>query len=338
MPRPRLRSLTLSVIGSTWLAFAPVLSAQSVGPLAKHITILGTIALEESDSVLTVAPTVVPDPLGGFIVADARDAQVRLYDESGRLKKLVARPGSGPGEVRAPTAVVRRADGHILVADVMAGAILEFDSAGSNELRRYPASFPITRLLDLGDALLASGVRATSRGEPPMLLHLWEGTFDRGGFFAIPAVRVPAPVAGTYGFTSAAVSGNEIFAVYSLSDTLYVFSLSGDPVKKIGLDLKHWSLPTGTADGPPGSPARRAWEERLTRIYDVHVVGDRILVQYAGRQDGELVWRLACITRDGEKLFDLDGTPRLLTVVGDRLYFVDAESLTEDRWVVASLR
>src|SRR5690625_3592045 len=103
------------------------LSAQSVGPLAKHVTIHGTIALEESDSVLTVAPTVVSDPLGGFIVADARDAQVRLYDHSGRLKKLVARPGSGPGEVQAPTAVVRRADGHILVADVMAGAILEFD-------------------------------------------------------------------------------------------------------------------------------------------------------------------------------------------------------------------
>src|SRR5690625_7643157 len=91
----------------------------------------------------------------------------------------------------------------------MAGDILEFYSTGSNELRRYPAPFPITRLLDLGDALLASGVHATSRGEPPMLLHLWEGTFDRGGFFAIPTFRVPAPVVGTYGFTPAPIRSKE---------------------------------------------------------------------------------------------------------------------------------
>ncbi|HEX6938571.1 MAG TPA: hypothetical protein VF158_04115 [Longimicrobiales bacterium] len=316
------------------------LSAQSVGPLGKYVTIHGTIALEESDSVLTVAPIVVPDPFGGFLVADAREAQVRLYDERGRVKKLVARPGSGPREVRVPTAVVRRlADGHILVADVLAGAILEFDSAGSNELRRYPVSFPISGLLDLGDALLTSGVPGTTRGgEPPMLLQFWDGTFDRGGFFPLPAVRVAPAVARTYGYTTATVSGDEIFAAYALSDTLYVFSRSGEPVEKIGLNLNYWSLPTTPPVGAPRSPARRAWEEQLTRISDVYVVGDRILVQYVGEKDGELVWRLACITRDGQKLFDLDDTPRLLTVVGDRLYFVDAGSLTDDRWVVVSLR
>lgn len=86
------------------------------------------------------------------------------------------------------------------------------------------------------------------------------------------------------------------------------------------------------------SPAWRAWEERLTEIASVHAVVDRILVQYYGRKGGDLVWRLACFTRDGKKLFDVADTPRLLTVAGDRLYFVDAESLTEDRWVVASLR
>src|SRR5690625_7972254 len=88
-----MKSLFPVVLITRLLLFPAPLSAQSVGPLAKHVTIHGTIALEESDSVLTVAPTVVSDPLGGFIVADARDAQVRLYDHSGRLKKLVAQIG-----------------------------------------------------------------------------------------------------------------------------------------------------------------------------------------------------------------------------------------------------
>lgn len=194
------------------------LSAQSVGPLEEHVTILGTIHLEESDSVMTVTPLVAPDPLGGFFVVDPQDGQVRLYDEDGRLKKLVARSGSGPGEVRTPSAAVRRGDGNIFVADPMAGHIVEFDRTGS--------------------------------------------------------------------------------------------------------------------------AARREWLRELHQMIGVHVVDDRILVQYANgsHRDEGAVLRLACVTRDGETLFDVAGTPRLLTVVGDRLYFVDAESLTDDRWVVESPR
>lgn len=79
----RLRSATRIV---PFLLLPASATAQSVGPLARHVAIHRTIALEESDSVITVSPVVAPDPHGGFFVADPRESQVRLYDENGPIQ------------------------------------------------------------------------------------------------------------------------------------------------------------------------------------------------------------------------------------------------------------
>lgn len=321
------------------LMLPSVAIAQSVGPLADHVDVLGSFWLEESDSVLTVSVFVTPDPVGGFIVADPRDAQVRLYDERGRLRKLVAKPGLGPGEVRVPLSGLRRPDGRLLVVDVGTSNILEFDASGDAELARYATPFQIVRLLNAGEDVIAVGTPPSSRsGPPPFLLHTWTDGAVSESFFRAPATRASPRTVIEYAFPSATVAGDRILATYTLSDTLYVYSRNREPVRKVSLGLRHWSQPESDPPGPPGSPVRRQWEEGLTRLSGAFLVGDRILVQYYGRQGGEFVWGLACLTRDGAVLFDILDTPRLLAVDGDRLYFVDAESLTEERWVIASLR
>lgn len=195
------------LIGLIWPGLA---AAQSVGALAEYMDVLGAIALEESDSVLTVNPVVAVDPSGGFIVADPRDAQVRLYDERGRLMRLVATRGSGPGEVQVPLAAVRKPAGHLLVADVGQSAILEFDESGAREIRRYPTPFQIVRLLDLEDRVLVVGAAPPSRtASATLLLHTWSDGSIGASFFPRPATRAspqdprPDPVLDRAGIGSA---------------------------------------------------------------------------------------------------------------------------------------
>jgi hypothetical protein len=50
-------------------------------------------------------------------VADERDGNVKLFDASGRYVRTLGRRGEGPGEFRAPLAVVFVSDSALLVAD-----------------------------------------------------------------------------------------------------------------------------------------------------------------------------------------------------------------------------
>lgn len=314
--------------------------AQSVGPLSDHLVVQRLIRLEESDSVLTVTPFVAPDPLGGFIVADPGGSQVRLYTKEGRLKRLVATPGSGPGEVRVPLSAVRKRDGHLLVADVGNSVVLEFNSAGDAELARYPTPFQIVRLLTTAEGVLALGSRIARSTEPaPFLMHRWREGAVVESYFRTPATTATARTTLEYGFANAAANGaGEIIATFTLSDTLYVYSGAGHLVSRIALEVSNWTVPETDPTGALGSPARAAWLEGMTTVSAAYPVDDRILVQIGERKNGDMTWRLLCITASGQTLFDVADTPKLLTVDGDDLYFVDYHSPTPDSWVVARLR
>jgi hypothetical protein len=328
-----------AVCVALWLACPAAALAQSVGPLEQHVRVVGTITLEESDSVMTVVPYVTPDPAGGFIVVEPRDAQVRLYDERGRLRKLVARTGAGPAEVRMPWSAVRRHDGRILVADVSNSVILEFDPTGHRELARYPTPFQIIQLVAVGEDVVAGGLRRPPAGESAtLLLHGWRDGEVIRSFFPLPFTPATARTTSNYGFPRVTAAGNRIVAAYTLSDTVYVYTPAGQLDRRIHVPFRHWSIPRTDPAGSPGSPARMAWQDGMTTVSQAYRVGDRLLVQYTRWRDGELLWGLACITGDGQLLFDVSDTPRLLAVDGDRLYFVEAGSLTDGRWVVATLR
>ena len=318
------------------MLFASSLSAQSVGPLQNYVDIVGSIALEESDSVVTVTPIVKADS-EGFLIADAREAQVRLYGKNGRLKKLLARRGSGPGEVGVPMAILRRGDRTILVMDMGSASMIRLSPEGE-EIDRYPMRFPAFGLLSLGEDVLVVGKPSFQDFPFPDLLHRWDGKDVVEGFFPAPITERTEKLSRSYSFASADIRGDTIVASYALSDTLYFYHTGGEFIDQTPLDLEHWSLPEEDPSGGVGSGERRKWRESLTRISDVYWLEDgTFLVQYVGHRDRELQWRLSHVTRDGEVLFDVKDTPRLLTVDGDLLYFVDAHSLTEDRWVVASL-
>ena len=98
--------------------------------LAEPATFLEPEGMTREDSLFPV-----------FYVADASssDGEVRMYDGRGALLRMVAGPGSGPGQVVSPAGVSLDPFGRVLVADAGNSRIQVFDSntAGSRFLGAF---------------------------------------------------------------------------------------------------------------------------------------------------------------------------------------------------------
>lgn len=93
-----------------------------------------TITLEENDEVVNVSPDVSVQEDGSFLIADGREARIRIYDPEGRLETQFGRRGEGPGELGLPLEAMRRPDGSLVVVDLSRG-ILHFNSSGTRLIR-----------------------------------------------------------------------------------------------------------------------------------------------------------------------------------------------------------
>lgn len=153
--------------GTVQEADTPVLPTSAFEPVK-------TIALEESDEVVNVSPEVSVQQDGSFLIADGREARIRIYDPDGRLLTQFGRKGEGPGELGLPLEATRRSDGSILVADFSRG-LLHFDSSGTRFLGgTRPPIRPLYTVEPLDShRFLVSGLHRGA-ADPRELMHVWD--------------------------------------------------------------------------------------------------------------------------------------------------------------------
>ena len=99
-------------------ALAPTLAAQE--PPKMMLTIQNAIGgSQETRDEYFVANVrgLIFDSSGRLVVADGRDGTIRLFSTSGDLVYVVARRGSGPGEVRQPCCLAFDPEGKLWVRD-----------------------------------------------------------------------------------------------------------------------------------------------------------------------------------------------------------------------------
>lgn len=70
---------------------------------------------------------------GRFVLVDMIQANVKVFDPTGRLVATLGGPGDGPGEFRMPVRAVALPDGRLAVLDQRHSAISFFDAAGTFE-------------------------------------------------------------------------------------------------------------------------------------------------------------------------------------------------------------
>jgi hypothetical protein len=301
------------------------------------------ITLQENSDVINVAPQVRLDGAGNFLVADAKESQVRVYGPTGRLIHHFGGKGGGPSEFNGPIAAMRRSSEEIIVVD-RGGKGAIFSSDGRDVMKTF--RLPLGPLYDanlVNDSVLLLAGRVPGKLDTP-LLHLFNlnSLSLSQSFFPAPAISGMDKMAEpTVGFAGSAVRGDTIAAVYALSDTVYLFGLDGSVRGKVPMNSRHFRRMKTPAPAP-GSPINvvRDWIASFSLTSHVFWApsGD-FLVQYQDREGPILHWRLTRISRSGKPVFDVRDTPRLLAASneGSTLYFISPNSITPDTWTTASL-
>lgn len=315
----------------------------SITPLDRHVAWGRTITLEENDDVVNVLVRATLDPRGGFLVADEQEDQVRRYSPSGGLLLAFGRRGSGPTEFTNLNRAMRLGSGELLAVDAVShAAVFDPDRRGLVRTFRVPVG-PVKLASLVNDSLLLlGGTLAGSDAETR--LHLWNLRSNRlaRSFFAVhPVTDSHRFAANTAGLLGVAVHGDTIAAVFALTDSVFLFDLSGRrletvPLPSIGLRRFDPALRLPRMD----LVSAREWFGRFSLVSDIYWLRDgSFLVQYQDRAGVEPRWRLLHITRDGRPLFESRDTPYLVAVDhSDTAWFVKPGSPTPNVWAAARLR
>lgn len=307
-----------------------------------------TIPAEENDAVINVNPSLVVDPLGGFLVVDVSESQVRRYDGDGGLMWHAGRQGRGPGEFTAPTAVGRmERTGEVVVAE-RNGRLTFLDADGARTVRTVETRLSqVEEMVVVNDStLLLSGIG--TGGIAGDRLHLWDTRRDTllHSFFS-PFPRQRNRTAATVaGFVEAAVRQDAVAAVFAASDTIYFFDLQGRARGQVPLQSAHFrSVP----DREPGrtitNPRERAeWVSSFDLVADVSWLPDGSLAVAWQRLDAtralERQWRLLRMTRDGAHTDEVPRSFARLVGTDSRTgdaYLVDEAAEAPNEWSVLRL-
>jgi catechol 2,3-dioxygenase-like lactoylglutathione lyase family enzyme len=329
------------VVAGSGQATPRTLAAQGLGA-GSPVTWIREIRLEESPAVINVAPVVRPDPRGGYLVADVREAQIRRYDEDGRLLWHVGRKGHGPEEFQAPQIALRLPDGNIFVADSDT-KIAIFDSTGTHLLKSFLV--PLQRMDDgavLNDSLvLCSGMGGD--GPPHAFLHVVNLNRETvtASFFRPFAHYLYPDLAVVFASVVLAFNGTEIAAAALPIDTVYFFDPQGRSLRRVHVPAKHFRTPKPIRPGDFRNPQKRAeWLGSFETLTGLYWVGrDTLLARLRTIVDTTFRWHLVAMTASGDGIFEWADSPELLGVDGDsgRLIFQSPRSITPNVWAIARL-
>lgn len=274
---------------------------------------------QQSPNVVAVRPHVTADPLGGWLVFDAPEGQVRLYGRDGRLKAHFGRRGEGPGEFSTLAGVLRSPSGELITVD-MNGRFARWSSDGSALLDEFRV--PLRGVSSAEWAGRSSIVVVTppvfARGNTGPALHIVDiGMEQLQRSFFEPMIPPNARSAwATFVGGGIAVSGDVLGITMPLLDSLLLMSSGASTLSRIplGLDRDPREIPDGRLD----RPAFMRWAARIQVVGPVHATADGWLIPLVrvGRRDGDSA-DLMFVPRDGGRPVIIHDAP--IVVGTDRI-------------------
>lgn len=343
LPRVAVVLIALLLVGSDARLSGGHLFAQESGPLTPYLGPPDTVNLEESEAVLNVLYNVNPDPIGGFLVADTREAQFRRYDEDGVLQWAFGSEGQGPNEFIGPVRALRLDMGRVALLD-RRGKFAIYDEPGDSLVLTS-----VTGLVRINDAAvtadgefwIATGI--ISPDQPSMFhrLDLTSGQVAERSFGPWPSDQL-SKERMYMNWSGIAVDGPNLLGVVATSDTIYrIDGQTGSVDQKIPIQSELFRPLTAASAAEWAEVAsRRRWAEGHSYITDVFPSqDDRFVVQFQTFRNGLPIWGLMIVGPDGNVLGEAMETNELLTVMPDTdvLVFKDLNVLDAAQWILVPL-
>lgn len=140
-------------------------------------------SIDDPDQALTAVGDVLAASDGRVWIVQARDRNIRVYDSTGALQRIVGRPGQGPGEFTLPSGIGwwRGREDTLWVADGFAQRISLFTRAGE-----FARSFEMPVVEYGSDLQVTEPARILADGSALAIASLRRG-IDRVG--AVPIIR-----------------------------------------------------------------------------------------------------------------------------------------------------
>lgn len=311
------------------------------------LTWIDTIDVEENSSVVNVTPRIAPDPeTGGFLVADQRESQVRVYNRRGRLISHFGSLGQGPGEFQMVTALRRLRDGTLIAAE-WNGRISIIREDGSSSVTTSTGLIRLEDMEVLNDSLVAlTGFnRSLPDDQLDTRIHILD--YRRGQF--VSQFFIPEPLARKSqtammaGWTKIAVKADTIAAVFSLTDSVYVYTIDGVLIDRVGFGQRWFRRATDEpATDVARDPNRRAeWLLSLDFVGDVQFLPNGefgvLLQRFIPGTALSYAYELLRIDRAGNVVSRVDNVPQVLLMVPetDTIITVDPTLEVPNRWLIA---
>lgn len=309
-------------------------------PFSGYFAVVDSLELYEDTNVINVSPQVSMDR-NKYLIADPREVRVRIYERDGALNSQFGIKGSGPGEMQMPRTALRHPSGRILVVDLVRG-ILEFEESGERVIREFRLPVrPYYAASIMSDSLVLVGGRSHERDSfgRTNLMHIWN--IDRDvvvqSFFPTPGDVPTIQAAQNYGYVSWDFMADTIVAAFALTDTLFFFGVDGSELDRKRVPFQTFiGIEQFNVQELSDPRQRISWESQRLFLQGVFVMpnGD-LLIQYERPKGTESEWNLLGMTRQGERLFELRDTPKLLATDDQFLYFIHPESIVPNKWIIA---
>lgn len=319
-------------------------------PMTDLLNPLSEVRFEENDSVINVAPAIEIADSEHFIVADAQEAQIRLYDRSGRLVRTFGQRGDGPGELRVPvSAVVHGAPPQVTVLDLSRG-IQFFDYRSGRSTGQIPSPFRVPyRAQVAGDGQLLVFGRLSPVMQPDLsleaeysLLHRFDpasGDLSESWFELPEDDGYDDLLALSFGGGDFSVRGDTVAAAFALSDSLFLATTAGHVMPSFRLPIPP-PLPSDANELRTNDPRERLrLRGGMARVNFLHWLPDgRFIVQTVRRSEEQEEWRSFVVSREGELIAWTDEAPRIARAWSDTVALATPAGEVPDRLTLAVVR
>ncbi|MGM0705338.1 MAG: hypothetical protein ACQETP_05405, partial [Bacteroidota bacterium] len=300
-------------------------SEASAQELTDVINWTGEITLEENEEVLTDRVNVRVES-DRFLIGDPRENQIREYTREGELLNYLGEDDpEAPEGFWFPVAPLRMDDGTLLVPNTGNGSLSVLDESGTLIERHSRVSTSSTfsvEPLPVGEKVLFVGSTEGRQGTPDFLHHLDPMSAEvEKSFYPLPDAY------GTHaGFLyeiapilAADVYSERIAVGFLLSDTIALLDIDGNVLNEIEPDFSNFKTVEQTEEFPDRDE-RQAELVRRSLFNTLFWLNDEtLLIQFTNsyfddQDERQLNNVLAAVTTEGEVLFEIEDTPRLLAV------------------------
>ncbi|MDZ7359344.1 MAG: NHL repeat-containing protein [candidate division KSB1 bacterium] len=234
-----------------------------------------TIQLEVSPaSLIAYLGAVAIDQNGRIVVSDERLGQILMFSSSGRFLKLIAKKGSGPGEVERPYGVAFSRNGDLGVIDVGNNRINIYDAQGNfkRDFRSLTAH-PSRIMFDSTGNIFVQD--SGSPGRPAIQKYNPDGKL-LNEFGQIPEriKRIGTVVRGG-NFTQ--YKDSYIYYIHPVEYLIHQFTLDGKEIKTIKQKSGHFR-PLKERLEKVDPPSLKKWKQSWDRAHSIFATNEKFLM------------------------------------------------------------